>query len=443
MELAPGSVLAGYRLGRVVSRTKGVHTVYEAGNAAGERVAVKLISRGLGQNRRFRDRFEQLLAKRSAIQHPHLLPLLDRGEFVDVDVPGTTCLYVVSRFVAAPTLSELLDRRPPDRDTALRLLGQIADGLDAAHAAGLVHPNLTPSDIVIVERRGGHALVTDFLGEPAREGSRSYRSPESGRGQGLTAASDVYSLTLILAECLTGKPPRRTGLPDGLDPVVARGTARDPTERYPTCAALVAAAAGALDGVTSPRAVPEPLGAANKARLAWEPQEKQPGERRRLPTPRFTLAALAIGAVLGAGVGAIAEGGDESSPAPSRGQVPERSAAKEQAAVVQRATPAVDRLLGARAAGRRRIARARTPAGQALAAAAIGRQYAVAARQLESAGAEAVALAARRGASAYDRLAAAARSGERIRWRAASRSVRRADTALARELLEFGGRAPS
>ena len=110
---------------------------------------------------------------------------------------------------------------------------------------------------------------------------------------------------------------------------------------------------------------------------------------------------------------------------------------------MRRATPPVDRLLTARAAGRRRIARARTPAGQALAAAAIGRAYAAAARRLERVGADDLAVTARRGALAYDRLAAAARSGERGRWRAASRSVRRVDTAFARELLEVGGRAAS
>ena len=153
VELAPGSVLAGYRLERVVSRTRGVHTVYEAIDPDGERVAVKLISRGLGQNRRFRDRFEPLLAKRSAIQHPHLLPLLDRGEFVDAEVPGTTCLYVVSRFVDVTDPFGAARQRPPDAGAALRLLGQVADGLDAAHARGLVHPHLTPSDILVEEAR--------------------------------------------------------------------------------------------------------------------------------------------------------------------------------------------------------------------------------------------------------------------------------------------------
>ena len=115
VELAPGTVLAGYQLLRVVSRTRGVHLVYEAVDPAGQRVAMKLVSRGLGQNRRFRDRFEPLLAKRSAIEHPHLLPILDRGEFVDADVPGTTCLFVVSEFVDSPTLSACSTSGHPTR----------------------------------------------------------------------------------------------------------------------------------------------------------------------------------------------------------------------------------------------------------------------------------------------------------------------------------------
>ena len=470
VELDPGTVLAGYELVRVVSRTRGVNIVYEAIDTDGERVAIKLVSRALGQNRRFRDRFEPLLAKRSAIRHPHLLPLLDWGEFVDVEVPGTTCLYVVSEFVDSSTLSELLDERPPHPHTALRLLAQVADALDAAHAHGLVHPHLTPSDILVDEQNGGHALVTDFLGASVPGGSQSYRSPESARGEGLAPASDVYSLTLTLIECLTGEAPtepvwsaapsgaashplQEQDLPNGLDRVFATGMARDPADRYPTCAALVGAAAAALEGVepSTLRALRDRAESSHRTRaadaqapaLAWPPQQQAwPGERRRLPTPRFALTALAIGAVLGLGVGAIADGGDESSSSgPSRSQLAEVGAAREQAALLRRATPPVNRLLAARAAGRRRLARARRPAGQAVVAASLGRTYAAAARQLERAGAQDLAATARRGANAYERLAAAARSGKVVRWRAATRVVRRVDSQLGRELRAFGGQA--
>ena len=485
-ELAVGTVLAGYRLVRILAAAEGRHTLYEGLGPAGERVAVRLVSRELSQDREFRNRFERLLALRSSITHPHLLPVLENGE-----IAGGR-LYVVSRFSDAPTLSDLLARRPPAPALALRLLGQVGEALDAAHARGLVHPGLDPAEILVEQWGAGHALLTDFVAAtPERSGSGCYRSPEDFRGEPLTPASDVYALTCVLVECLTGQPPaepsvwagqghvvdpppqpsrQRDDLPPAIDRVVATGMAKDPGGRFASCGALVAAAAEALEEQpllleeqrppavavvgdevwpeTSPalpkgRSEADPwfgeAGTAGGAPVATHPVAREAEHGRWMPgSVRFVLAALGAGAVLGGGVAAIASDGDESAPEPSRSGQTEVDATRERAALVRRSTPPIERLATRRAAGRRRLARARNPLGQAAAAAGLSRVYRQAAGELDDAGAGRVAATVRRGGVGYQRLAAAARSGDTGRWRAASLAVRRLDSRLESELRSLG-----
>ena len=502
-ELPAGTSLAGYELVRVTRRAE-AHTLYE-GVSSGYRVTVKLLGRAPSRDPSFRERAEELLARRASVEHRHLLPVLESGQFVEPGGRERTRLYVVSRFSDAPTLGELLTGRPFAAEGTLRLLGQVAEALDAAHARGLAHPGLAPAEILVEGRYGGHVLVADCIGGDGLDSS-SYSPPEALRGEPPTAAGDVYSLTCILVECLTGAPPnqrsvwdahgarsspRRGQLPDGLPPGLERvarvGLADDPAQRFPSCDALVAAAAAAVEerpgatlpaspgagevdpwsragtrgrvGPAVPAAGPAPEAAGPAAEAASPAPAARPApasgpvraaagpaaerleaaEPHRWRTARSLLLALGAGALLGGGVALLGAGDEEAAPQSERAEVAPARADSERAALIRRASGPVERLASERAAGRRRLAQARGPGAQAAAAERLSRAYARAADGLDRAGAEDLAAAARRGAAAHRRLAAAARGGERSGWRAAAGAVRRADAGLERGLGSLRG----
>ncbi len=249
-EPAIGSTLAGYRLDALIARG-GMGVVYRATHLALDRpVALKVIARHLGSDESFRDRFlrESRLAAR--LEHPNVVPVYDARE-----EDGE--LIVAMRLVGGGDLKRRIAAGPLDPAEAVDLLAQVADALDSAHAAGIVHRDVKPHNILL---EGDHAYLTDFglakaLGDSgvvsgaSIVGTVEYMSPEQWRGQDVGPAADVYSLGCVLYEALTGIVPfgRRAGdaepeMPAGLDGVIERSVARDPGERYPSAGALIAAA---------------------------------------------------------------------------------------------------------------------------------------------------------------------------------------------------------
>jgi streptogramin lyase len=246
-----GSELAGYRIDELIARG-GMGVVYRATHLGLERpVALKVIARELADRDGFRERFlrESRLAAR--LDHPSVVPILDSRE-----VDGE--LIVVMRLVAGGDLRKLIDREGPLAPArAVALLGQIGDALDAAHAAGIVHRDVKPHNILV---EGDRAFLSDFglakaLGESGAlsgtsiVGTAEYMSPEQWRGEEIGPGADVYSLGCVLYEALTGIVPFARGaadtepeLPAGLDKVIQRAVAKDPAERYPSAGALIAAA---------------------------------------------------------------------------------------------------------------------------------------------------------------------------------------------------------
>jgi streptogramin lyase/predicted Ser/Thr protein kinase len=250
-DFAIGSTLAGYRLDALIARG-GMGVVYRATHLGLERqVALKVISRELADRDGFRERFlrESRLAAR--LDHPSVVPILDSRE-----VDGE--LIVAMRLVEGGDLRKLIDREgplPPER--AVALLGQVAEALDAAHAAGIVHRDVKPHNVLI---EGDRAFLSDFGLAKALEdggapsgasvvGTAEYMSPEQWRGGPVGPAADVYSLGCVLFEALTGIVPfaRREAdtepeMPAGLDEVIERAVSKDPDDRYPSAGALIAAA---------------------------------------------------------------------------------------------------------------------------------------------------------------------------------------------------------
>jgi Protein kinase domain len=260
-----GSEFIGYRIEDTVGRG-GMGVVYRAYDLRLKRtVALKLVTPELALDDRFRERFERETELAMALEHPNVVPIHDAG-----DVDGR--LYLAMRFVAGSDLRELLRTEGAlDPERALAICRQVAAALDAAHARGLVHGDVKPSNVLLDEDE--HVYLADFgltrrLDEQADgrlAGSPAYLAPEQLEGKPVDDRSDIYALACVLFECLTGAPPfggdsrlevawahleeeppapskLRSALPGALDAVIVRALAKEPEERYPRAAELVAAA---------------------------------------------------------------------------------------------------------------------------------------------------------------------------------------------------------
>jgi ATP/maltotriose-dependent transcriptional regulator MalT len=282
--------LAGYRIDAVIG-LGGMGTVYRAEQLRLRRaVALKIMAADLASDPVFRERFLHESQIAASLEHPHVVPVYDAGELDGV-------LYIAMRYVAGSDLRALIRREHGiSPDVALAVLRQLAGGLDAAHALGLVHRDVKPSNVLIADARAADGAVqsylTDFgLSKRAVEagagtegrpmGSVHYIAPEQIRGEPVDARTDVYSLGCLLYECLTGEvpfvrdseaavlyahmeaPAPRLGgtgreLPAALDDVVAWALAKAPAERPESAGELAAAAAEALSG-SSPSRPPSPV----------------------------------------------------------------------------------------------------------------------------------------------------------------------------------------
>ena len=153
-----GSEIAGYRIEALVGRG-GMGVVYRAHDVALDRsVALKLISPDLAEDERFRERFLHESRVAASIDHANIVPIYDAGE-------SRGQLYIAMRFVEGTDLGALLEAEgalEPER--VLRLLGQAASALDAAHERGLVHRDVKPANMLLTEEagRGEHVYLSDF-----------------------------------------------------------------------------------------------------------------------------------------------------------------------------------------------------------------------------------------------------------------------------------------
>jgi serine/threonine protein kinase len=276
----PGSTFAGYRVEDVLGRG-GMGVVYRAVQLGLERpVALKVIASDVGADASFRERFMRECQIAASLEHPNVLPVYEAGE-----VDGT--LFLSMRYVASGDLGALLDGEPLPLQRALALVVQVADALDAAHERGLVHRDVKPSN-VLVDRSGGfeRAYLADFgLAKMSRSqsslthtgqlvGTLDYVAPEQIRGERVDARSDVYALTCLLYEMVTGKVPYAKDddlaklwahmyepvaspsalvphLTPALDQVVQRGMAKEPENRYGRAGDLAQAALASVPSATA------------------------------------------------------------------------------------------------------------------------------------------------------------------------------------------------
>lgn len=254
--------------------------VYEAYDTEkGRTVALKVLSDQHAKDDTFRTRFLRESRAAAVLQEPHVIPIHDWGEIDDT-------LYIDMRLVQGETLHEMLMLKPLEPQRAVDIVRQVAAALDAAHAEGLIHRDVKAQNIIVTPPDDFAYLVDFGIAENRGDthltmsgyhiGTFDYMAPERFGDQAATPAVDVYSLGCVLFEALTGRkpfpgtseriiaghlsapPPRPSavnpGVPVALDDVIARGTAKDPDDRYGSAGALGRAAKRALTEV--PKAPP-------------------------------------------------------------------------------------------------------------------------------------------------------------------------------------------
>jgi serine/threonine protein kinase len=284
-ETIPEPMLANYRLDDSPRRREAGSLLFAATAPDGSPVAFQVSAEPV-TSRRARARFRRLARARAGVEHPALLAVREIGE-------ADGRVFVAAEAFPARSLAEVLREGPLEAALALRLLKAVADGLDAAHAAGVVHRTLSAESVLLDGERVKLDLFGVFtvVGQASwgdvvrRDAHLHYEAPEGVRGEDLVAASNVYSLTGLLVHALTGQEPfvnhdpvmityahltkeppkpseRKPDLPSGLDAIVARGMAKDPADRPESAGALIAAAAMMLRTVSRPiPAAPAPAAA--------------------------------------------------------------------------------------------------------------------------------------------------------------------------------------
>jgi serine/threonine protein kinase len=291
----------------------GMGRVFLGMSAAGRPVAVKIVHAELAADPDFRARFSTEVAAARKVSGLFTALVVD----ADVDAPVP---WLATAYVAGPSLSEAVrDRGPLTAASLLALAAGLAKSLTAIHAAGVVHGDLKPSNVLLA--LDGPRVIDFGISQAAEAaplaraglvvGTPSFMSPEQAAGEGVGSLSDVFSLGAVLAYAATGRKPFGAGQPAAVlervvreaadlrdapaevRPLIERCLAKDPGRR-PTAAEMLAEVTAAQSAMES-RAEP----ARAHAKLPSRPRAS--GARRRPRRP--LIAASAVAAVLGASAG--------------------------------------------------------------------------------------------------------------------------------------------
>jgi len=262
--------------------------VYLAERPDGGLCALKLLSSNVGTDPSFVTRFEREAQYAASLDHPNILKLYDTGKTRD----GTP--FLAMEYAPGTDLGVMIARnRVLSLPLALFILGQVSDALDCAHGMGLIHRDVKPGNIIVVNQETDrpHAYLCDFglSKNPSEDtvaltrqghfiGTTAYTAPEEILAEPRDHHVDIYSLGCVLYEALVGSPPferdrnldvlyahisdprpnvtaSRPDLPPPIDAIIAKAMAISPAERYDTCAEFMSAANELLgDGAIAPRA---------------------------------------------------------------------------------------------------------------------------------------------------------------------------------------------
>jgi serine/threonine-protein kinase len=342
-----GSRIAGYRLEEPIGQG-GMAVVFRARDERLERqVALKILSPGLAADESFRRRFIRESRSAAAVDHPHIIPVFEAGEADGV-------LFLAMRYVPGGDAGTLVRRLGPlPGARAAAIISAVASALDAAHAAGLVHRDVKPGNMLVDARPGqpDHVYLSDFgltkgalssaalTGTGHFLGTLDYCAPEQIGGGTVDARTDEYALACAAVELLSGFPPfprdeamavlyaqlsaapprlteRRPDLPPPVDEVLRRALAKAPGDRWGSCGEF-AAALGAALGLSrhrpgygpSPALDHPPTQAPLVGNRSFWPTEGAAPRREFVPGRPARTGPRRRGVLAAAGITALAAGG--------------------------------------------------------------------------------------------------------------------------------------
>jgi serine/threonine-protein kinase len=337
-----GGFIAGSRVGKYALEEQighgGMAAVFKATDEQlGRVVALKILAPGLAADQAFRQRFIKESRAAAAVDDPHIIPLYDAG-----DADGA--LFIAMRYVPGGDVRTLLYREGPlPAERVAAIVGPVASALDAAHAAGLVHRDVKPANMLLDARPGrpDHVYLSDFGLSKDSGGSTGltaagsflgtvdYAAPEQINSRHVDGRADQYALGCAAFEMLCGEPPflrdhamavlaahisqqpprlsaKRAGLPAAVDGVFARVLAKRADDRFRTCGEFSDALRAAL-GLGRHQAVPEAIHPQTEVAAPPEPTAQFPAgldairhDRRAASRWPIAIGAAAVAAVVAA-----------------------------------------------------------------------------------------------------------------------------------------------
>lgn len=280
MSKLEGQNLGQYQIIEQIAKG-GMATVYRARQGSlGRDVAIKVLPRHFTHEETFLERFYREVEIIASLQHPHILPVYDFGQFDDLP-------YIVMAYLSGGTLEDHINAGNMSLIEIRRLVNQIASALDFAHGKGIIHRDFKPANVLLDEE--GNTYLADFglarITQAASNitgasilGTPAYMAPEQTDAEELTSAVDIYAFTITIFQMLTGKlpynaptasgilmahvmqpipdiRPLRPDLPDSIQYIFEQGMAKDAAVRYASAKALYKDLALALEGKATGEAV--------------------------------------------------------------------------------------------------------------------------------------------------------------------------------------------